>query len=327
MGDVLCSEWAAAGENLGCGGGGGSCWHPVLWSWPSRHRYVDGFYMTAISGEEIDELLCTWAGVTRVTAQSSSHWGWWVVGVGDGDATNISWLSCSACGQLRWQSGASVLVLSVFHIMTSWDRLFGWKGTVHCWAVFPGFSNSLTWVLTLREEDTLGCTVFPRSLHMISNSRWWVKGSRVFSRRWTMEGLLIKSQTDSLSSGFIFGSFWYVGLNYSVLSHIPLNKLVSPVSVAFFPSSFHPPPFLQREGGCVMWLTLQTMTASLPAAGLSTISICWAVMPLPRQLSEASAFQISGREMTGSRKLSIFIGLLSLCPARNCLVLWKIGRG
>lgn len=58
-----------------------------------------------------------------------------------------------------------------------------------------------------------------------------------------MESLPIKTQTDSLSSAFIFGSFLFIMLHYSVLSCIPFSKSVFPISV---PSSFS--PFLPRGG-------------------------------------------------------------------------------
>lgn len=53
------------------------------------------------------------------------------------------------------------------------QQAVGCRGTVHCGAVLPVFFSSLTWILTLQEEDTLRCTIFPKSLCMISSSRWW----------------------------------------------------------------------------------------------------------------------------------------------------------
>lgn len=66
--------------------------------------------------------------------------------------------------------------MSIFQIMTSCYAL-GCRGTVHRGATLPVgffffFFVSLTWVLTLQDEDTLRCTTFPKSLRMISDSGW-----------------------------------------------------------------------------------------------------------------------------------------------------------
>lgn len=157
MGDVLGIEWDTAEENLGYGGDGGSCWCPVLWSWPSHLKYVDGSYIMAVSGEEIGALLCTCVRVTGVTALSSSHWGGWVEGDGAGDATNIN---CHAWHAGSWDHSEEPLSW-FYQYSILWHHETGYLGakaqciTELCFLVSLAASHEF-W--TLWEEDTLGCT-------------------------------------------------------------------------------------------------------------------------------------------------------------------------
>lgn len=61
----------------------------------------------------------------------------------------------------------------------------------------------------------------------------------------------------------MFGLFWCTTVNYFALSHIPFNKLASPISIDFFkfffPLFLSPLSFLLRGGRSVAWWTLQTM--------------------------------------------------------------------
>ena len=64
------------------------------------------------------------------------------------------------------------------------------------------------------------------------------------------EGLLVTTQTDSLSqSPHLFLFIWFIILNCSVLSHIPF-KLDSPISISFLPLPLPSPK--GRKGCCVI---------------------------------------------------------------------------
>ena len=117
---------------------------------------------------------------------------------------------------------------------------------------FLFISSSLTWVLTLQGEDTLRCTAFPRSLHMISNSGWWEKSSLVFFQEASNRGPVNKD-----FNGLYFSppvSFLFILLLLIILYYLTF-LLINYFSYLnwVFPSSFLPsPPSLSSWGvkGC-----------------------------------------------------------------------------
>lgn len=140
-----------------------------------------------------------------------------------------------------------VLVLSVFCIVTSCNRLLGEE-------------RQCTVVLCLMFISAVSCEFWFSKAKMHwdcifqepPDDFWFrVMGEELSG---LFEEVSHKRPADkdsdwlSLSNGFIFGSFLFDTLYYSVSSHIPVNKLVSPISVFFFPSSF-PTPFSWGEGG------------------------------------------------------------------------------
>lgn len=137
--------------------------------------------------------------------------------------------------------------ISIFLIVTSCGRLLG--ADAHCIAelyFLVSLAASREVWLSKRKIywDVLH---FPKSLHMISSSRWWGRTLLSFlgSQPW---GSADKdSDWFSLSSSFIFVSSWFTALSYSVLSHVPFNKSFSLISIGFFPL-FLPLCFSQGEG-------------------------------------------------------------------------------
>lgn len=120
----------------------------------------------------------------------------------------------------------------------------GCRCTLHCRAVLPGFSSSLTWVLTLQEEDALH---LPKSLHMIAISGWWGRALCLFWEA-SRESLLIRTQTDSFSPLVLF-LFLSVLLLLVILYYL-MFLLVNPflLSQLDFFSPLPPSAFLPRRG-------------------------------------------------------------------------------
>jgi len=76
--------------------------------------------------------------------------------------------------------------------------------------------------------------------------------SLVFSRRGAVEGLLIKTQTDSFSHAVLFLVHFDLLLTIILLYHISFNKLVSPISAHFSPLP-SPLPSSWGEGGVLCY--------------------------------------------------------------------------
>lgn len=113
---------------------------------------------------------------------------------------------------------ASVLALSVFHVITSHNRVLSAETQCTAELGFLFFSSSLTWVLISMRDMRTYC-ISQEPPHDFQFQRMGKELSCLFPEV-RVESQKIKTWIDSLSSRFIFGFFLFITLNYSVSFHI-----------------------------------------------------------------------------------------------------------